>query len=186
MPLPQQNQTATLRPVAAADIPTLIAIGRRIWQEHYVPIIGQTQVDYMTAQRFTPEYLSRYLPVLQVNSDITPDMNPARWLDVLETDGVMVGYCSYSLGTADNELKLEQLYLLPELHGRGFGGQMMRHIEQQARTLQRPVLWLTVNKHNSGSIAVYNKAGFSVREEAVFDIGNGYVMDDYVMEKKLS
>ncbi len=179
--MPQPTQTAELRPVAAADLPALITIGRRIWQEHYVPIIGQAQVDYMTSQRFTPEYLSRYLPSAGVNSDQTPE----RWLDVLEVDGAMVGYCSYSLGPAADELKLEQLYLLPELHGRGLGGRMMRHIEQQARALNRPVIWLTVNKYNDGSIAVYKKGGFTVREEAIFDIGNGFFMDDYVMEKRL-
>ena len=62
---------------------------------------------------------------------------------------------------------------------------MMRHIELQARVLGRSVIWLTVNKYNDGSIAVYNKAGFTVREEAIFDIGNGFFMDDYVMEKML-
>ena len=51
--------------------------------------------------------------------------------------------------------------------------------------LVRAVQALTVNKGNTDSIAVYLKSGFVVREEAVFDIGSGYVMDDYVMEKRL-
>ena len=164
---------AHLRPMTAADIPSVIDIGRRIWLEHYVPIIGAEQVAYMTAQRFTPSYLGQY-----------PNASD-RWLDLLEVDGDAVGYCSYSLGPADDELKLEQLYLLPELHGRGLGHLMMSHIEEHARALHRSTLWLTVNKHNAGSIAVYKRSGFNIREEAVFDIGNGFVMDDYVMEKKL-
>ncbi|MDE1175905.1 MAG: GNAT family N-acetyltransferase [Edaphobacter sp.] len=172
MPLPPAN--ALLRPMTAADLPTLISIGRRIWQEHYVPIIGQAQVDYMTAQRFTTDYLSRYL-------DATD-----KWLLLLELENETVGYCSYSLGPAADELKLEQLYLLPTHHGQGLGRLMLHHIQQQALQFDRPVLWLTVNKHNAASIAVYNKSGFTVREEAVFDIGNGYVMDDYVMEKRLA
>jgi GNAT superfamily N-acetyltransferase len=159
--------------MTAADISTVIDIGRRIWLEHYVPIIGAEQVAYMTAQRFTPEYLGQY-----------PNATD-RWLDLLEVGGQPVGYCSYSLGPAADQLKLEQLYLLPELHGRGLGRLMMSHIEQRAHALNRLTLWLTVNKHNAGSIAVYKKSGFTIREEAVFDIGNGFIMDDYVMEKKL-
>jgi GNAT superfamily N-acetyltransferase len=179
--------------MTSADMDTVIAIGRRIWLEHYVPIIGQAQVDYMTSQRFTPEYLGRYLNNPSAAA-------PTCWLDLLEADGQTVGYCSYSLDPGDHELrsgalkpaalkattlKLEQLYLLPELHGRGLGGLMMRHIEQHARSLGLSTIWLTVNKYNAGSIAVYTKSGYTVREEAVFDIGNGFVMDDYVMEKNL-
>jgi GNAT superfamily N-acetyltransferase len=156
-------QTQLLRPMTAADIPVVIDIGRRIWLEHYVPIIGPEQVAYMLAQRFTPDHLGQYL----------------------EVDGNAAGYCSHSLGPEASSLKLEQLYLLPRLHGHGLGRLMMSHVEQHARTLHCSILWLTVNKHNEGSIAFYRKSGFRIREAAVFDIGNGFVMDDFVMEKTL-
>jgi GNAT superfamily N-acetyltransferase len=144
--LPQQQlQTAQLHPLTAAEIPTVIDIGRSIWLEHYVPLIGEAQVNYMTSQRFTTEYLSRYLP----ENATGDDGQPVRWLDLLRLEGETVGYCSHSLGPNPTELKLEQLYLLPGLHGRGLGGLMMRHIEQHARSLGRTTLWLTVNKHNA-------------------------------------
>jgi RimJ/RimL family protein N-acetyltransferase len=63
---------------------------------------------------------------------------------------------------------------------------MMRTVEDACRALGRPVLYLTVNKGNVDSIAIYRRSGFEVREEAVFDIGNGYVMDDYVMAKRIA
>jgi ribosomal protein S18 acetylase RimI-like enzyme len=176
---------ARLRPMTAADIPAVITIGRRIWQEHYVPIIGQEQVDYMTSQRFTADYLSRYLPTA---ADNVP--SAVRWLDMLEQEGEggteVVGYCSYALGDKPGELKLEQLYLLPGLHGQGLGGLMLQHIEHHARTLGLSTLWLTVNKNNAISIRIYRKRGFSVRESAIFNIGSGFVMDDYVMVKQLA
>ena len=99
--------------------------------------------------------------------------------------GTASGYCSYSLSEAPEELKLEQLYLLAQCRGTGLGRVMLEHVEARARELGRHVIMLTVNKHNTGSIAVYRKSGFTVREEAVFDIGNGFVMDDFVMEKRL-
>lgn len=162
-----------LDPLAEADFGLVAALADTIWRAHYGTMISMAQIDYMLEGRYTADNLRRYL-----DSD-------ARWLWVLRVDGEAVGYCSCSLGEGDDEMKLEQLYLLPALHGRGLGGRMLRHIEDASRARGRPVLWLTVNKGNAGSIAVYRKAGFAVREEAVFDIGHGYVMDDYVMEKRL-
>ena len=148
-------------------------LGETIWHAHYRKIISVEQINYMLAGRYTPQELRKYL-----NSD-------DRWLDLLSLGGSPVGYCSYARTSTPGEMKLEQLYLLQEFQGRGLGGFMLRHVE--ARTCSRGlnVLILQVNKRNVDAIAVYRKAGFSVREEAVFDIGNGFVMDDYVMEKKL-
>ena len=42
---------------------------------------------------------------------------------------------------------------------------------------------MQVNKANVRAIAAYKKAGFHIAQEAVFDIGHGFVMDDYLMEK---
>jgi diamine N-acetyltransferase len=169
----QMDPTAHLRPMTAADIPAVIDVGSRIWLEHYVPIIGAAQVAYMSALRFNPGYLGTYLGA----SD--------RWLDLLEIEGGVAGYCSYSLDPVPERLKLEQLYLLPQFHRRGLGALMLGHVEKQAFAQRRTLLWLTVNRHNENSIAFYKRSGFRIREEIVIDIGNGFVMDDYAMEKQL-
>jgi ribosomal protein S18 acetylase RimI-like enzyme len=53
------------------------------------------------------------------------------------------------------------------------------------RELRRRVLWLQVNKKNAAAMAFYRSAGFEVIREAVFEIGGGFVMDDYVMAKQV-
>ena len=164
---------AVLDPLTDADFATVAALGETIWRGHYIGMISAEQVDYMLKGRYTPEKLRAYLGAAD------------RWLRILRVDGRPVGYCSYALGPTPTELKLEQLYLLAELKGQGLGGLMLRNVEAEARRLGCRSLWLTVNKGNAASIAIYRKAGFTVREEAVFDIGNGFVMDDYVMEKRL-
>lgn len=164
---------ARLDAMTAADFATVARLGEVIWRAHYTKIIGSAQTGYMLADRYTPEKLSLYL-----NAD-------DRWLMLLRIDGRAVGYCSYALTDDPGEMKLEQLYLLPELQGKGLGRLMLRHVEEQARARGRSLLMLQTNKRNAGAIAFYCKAGFTVREEAVFDIGNGFVMDDYVMEKVL-
>jgi ribosomal protein S18 acetylase RimI-like enzyme len=157
-----------------SDFDTLMVLARQIWREHYVPMVGQAQVDYMLGTRFTPAFLRRYINA----SD--------RWLDILTVHAEPVGYCSYALTDDPHEIKLEQLYLNPSLHGQGLGGQMMRHVIARALALGRTVMMLQVNKNNHDAIAVYRKMGFTVREEARFDIGQGFVMDDYIMEKVVS
>ena len=164
---------ARLDAMTAADFATVARLGEVIWRAHYTKIIGSAQIGYMLADRYTPEKLGIYL-----NAD-------DRWLMLLRIDGRAVGYCSYALTDDPGEMKLEQLYLLPELHRKGLGRLMLRHVEEQARARGRSMLMLQTNKRNAGAIAFYCKAGFTVREEAVFDIGNGFVMDDYVMEKVL-
>ena len=128
----------------------------------------------MLAGRYTPEKLRRYLAA------------DDRWMYLLRLSDTPVGYCSWARTASPDEVKLEQLYLLQEHRGKGLGGLMLRHIENHARKLGCSTLSLQVNKQNAGAVAVYRKAGFTVREEIVLDIGNGFVMDDFVMEKMLS
>jgi diamine N-acetyltransferase len=178
---------ARLDAMTAADFEALARLAELIWRSHYSKIITSAQIDYMLAERYTPEKLRLYLDA------------DDRWLMLLRTDSPTgsraVGYCSYALtddppvmkpsAMKPSEMKLEQLYLLPELHGQGLGKSMLRHVEEQARARGRLTLVLQTNKRNDIAIAFYRKAGFTVREEAVFDIGGGFVMDDYVMEKVL-
>lgn len=165
--------TTRLDPLTEADFATVARLGETIWRQHYIGLITAEQVDYMLQGRYTPEKLRAYVGA----SD--------RWLKLLRLEGRPVGYCSWSLGPTPREMKLEQLYLLAETRGLGLGGLMLRHVEDDARTRGCATVWLTVNKGNDGSIAIYKRAGYTVREEAVFDIGNGFVMDDYVMERVL-
>jgi ribosomal protein S18 acetylase RimI-like enzyme len=162
---------AQLAAITEADFKTLAQLGEKIWRAHYAKIISMAQIMYMLSGRYTPDNLRSYL-----NAD-------DRWLNLLRLGETAVGYCSYSITDAPSEMKLEQLYLLEECRGKGLGFLMLNHVEVQARKLGLKILMLQVNKLNVDSIAFYKKAGFTVREEAAFDIGNGYVMDDYVMEK---
>jgi ribosomal protein S18 acetylase RimI-like enzyme len=166
--------SANLAALTRADFATVAALARAIWLAHYTTIISKQQIDYMLEGRFTDENLARYLDA------------PDRWMWVLRVDGVAVGYASCALTATPREMKLEQLYLLPALHGRGLGKLMMTWVEEQARARGCDTLMLQVNKQNTTASRVYFAAGFTVRAEAVFDIGNGYVMDDYILEKALA
>lgn len=168
------SQSVCLEPLTSADFPILATLAGEIWHQHFISMISREQIEYMLAGRYVPEKLSAYLDA------------PDRWFGLLKLDGRAVGYCSYALTATPGEMKLEQLYLLAEMRGRGLGAYMLDAVERAARQRGCHTLVLTVNKHNAGSIVVYQRRGFLVREEAEFDIGNGFVMDDYVMEKLLA
>ena len=61
----------------------------------------------------------------------------------------------------------------------------MDEFERVALEHKLPALRLNVNKYNP-TIDIYEHLGFRIIESEVNDIGKGYVMDDYVMEKRLS
>jgi ribosomal protein S18 acetylase RimI-like enzyme len=171
--VPHSQESATIRPLEPRDFAKVAALARTIWLAHYTAIITKAQIEYMLGGRFTPDNLSRYLGAND------------RWMEVLERNGELIGYCSYALTPTPGEMKLEQLYLIPDLHGRGLGKLMLDHVERRSVALGCSVLMLTVNKQNDKALKAYRRAAFSVRAEIVVDIGQGYVMDDYIMEKRL-
>jgi GNAT superfamily N-acetyltransferase len=169
----EKRSKQILRPLEERDFDAVAALARSIWLAHYTTIITTEQIEFMLRGRFAPDNLRIYLRAED------------RWMDLLEVDGELAGYCSYALTSEIEEMKLEQLYLLPRLHGLGLGAMMLGHVER--RTLERGsrTLILQVNKRNEKAITLYRRSGFATREEVVVDIGGGFVMDDYVMEKHL-
>jgi ribosomal protein S18 acetylase RimI-like enzyme len=169
----------TLTPVAEPDFAVLRELAGTIWRQHYAAIISPAQIEHMLAGRFSDEALWEHVQAAD------------RWLELLRVSGVAVGYCGYELagmddqGTASAAMKLSQLYVLESHRSMGLGRHLLRHVEQRARGLGSRGLWLQVNKRNAGAIAFYRAAGFEVVREAVFDIGGGFLMDDYVMAKQV-
>lgn len=161
-----------LTPVTEHEFPVVRALAEIIWRQHYSWIISGEEIDYMLACRFSDDALRDQLQA------------PEKWLELLRVSGTPVGYCGYSLSPDDPEaLKLGQLYVLESHRDKGFGRFMLAYVENRAGELGREMLTLQVNKRNTGAIGFYRAAGFEVVQEAVFDIGAGFVMDDYVMAK---
>ncbi|MCC7375847.1 MAG: GNAT family N-acetyltransferase [Verrucomicrobiales bacterium] len=163
-----------IRPATEADVPVLGALARLIWHVSFRDIVTPEQIEYMLAQRYDPDVLRKVLAAGE----------PAY--EILRVDGEPVAYAAYLPTDRPDEFKLQQLYVHPEWQGRGLGGLLMDRVETVARQHGRTRLVLTVNRNNHRAKAAYEKRGFRVRESAQFDIGGGFIMDDFVMEKVLS
>ena len=156
-----------LRKATLEDIPTIQEIAEEAWRPTYGPILTEEQTLYMIPMMYASEVL---IPQIGLFS-------------VLEVDGVAIGYCAFEKQT-DTEGKLHKLYLRPSLKQNGAGTFIIDQISQQARNLGLQSIYLNVNKLNS-AVDFYLKKGFTKERELVLDIGNGYVMDDYVMRLTL-
>ena len=73
---------------------------------------------------------------------------------------------------------------MPNTQGKGVGKLLLKEVENRTKMAGNSVLFLNVNKYNKAQ-KFYNNHGFSIIQEEVIPIGNGYIMDDYVMEKQL-
>lgn len=148
-----------------SDAHALAVLARDIWQEHYTAILGEQQVEYM-------------LKTIQSESTIKNDLENDKIYWLVEIDGQDTGYVSYELH--ENELFLSKLYLSEAARGKGVGRFLFEELKKIAFAQKKESIGLTVNKYNASTIAVYEKLGFEMVREQVADIGNGYVMDDYV------
>jgi len=145
------------------DIQTTARLAREIWSEHYIPIVGLEQIEYMLRNLQSPEAIAR---------QIAEGMR--YWL--LGGPESPAGYVAYQV--EPDHVFLSKLYVHREQRGQGWSRRAMNHlIKSESPTRIR----LTVNRHNP-SIAIYNALGFRKTGTLITDIGGGFVMDDFKME----
>ena len=147
---------------------TVAHLAEVIWTEHYPPIIGQAQVDHM-------------LRTVHSREAIEAEVESKGYEYFLILSGrEPVGYISVQ--KRDNSLFLSKIYLLSRERGSGFGRRAIEFVRELALSQGVNKISLTVNKDNAGSISAYEKMGFAITGDICIDIGEGFVMDDYVME----
>jgi ribosomal protein S18 acetylase RimI-like enzyme len=161
----------SLQPLTADGIEVVCALARTIWQATYPPLITQAQIDAMLADRYASTRIRE-----QIN-------DPDHCWQVARQGHAPIGFAHATLDGSG--CKLDKLYVLPDQQRRGIGAALLQVIEDWARARQADRLWLQVNRGNERAIRAYEKYGFRIIESRVFNIGNGFVMDDHVMEKPL-
>ena len=100
-------------------------------------------------------------------------------------DGVPVGYTGLVPDIESKRLMLSKIYVRESARGKGVGNSLIDYAEQKCRNEGFETLWLTVNRFNKNPIAWYKQHGFSTVDEVKKDIGRGFFMDDYIMEKRI-
>lgn len=142
------------------------AMASEIWREYYVPIIGKDQVAYM---------LKKY----QSYPAMLEQIDQGYRYFFIQDQVRKIGYLSVK---PENEsLFLSKIYLLKDFRGMGIGKSALQWVVKTALDEGSHKVRLTVNKDNKIAIDAYEKFGFKNTGGKIFDIGEGFVMDDYVM-----
>ena len=155
---------------SGSDLELIENMANTIWHEHYTPIIGTEQVKYM---------LDKFQSVGAMRDQI----NNGYQYFLINFNEKAVGYLSFE--RRENALFLSKIYLLKKERGKGIGRKAMEFVMSVAKGFNCAKVALTVNRFNQNSIKAYKSAGFEKKGELVQDIGNGFVMDDYLMEKTI-
>jgi GNAT superfamily N-acetyltransferase len=152
------------------DIPLIQQLSKEIWNKVYPTIISQDQIDFMLDMMYNEGSLQQQMGELN------------HQFIVIYFSGTPIGFASYSVKSSiePTVIRLNKLYLQPDYHGRGLGKAMMEFIIKESKLLSGSMIELNVNKYNP-AVSFYKKQGFVIASETVLDIGNGYVMDDFIM-----
>jgi ribosomal protein S18 acetylase RimI-like enzyme len=152
-----------------SDLPIIINLTKKIWPVAYGEIITMEQLDYMIDKFYTETALGELMQKGHVFYLAQDDNNK------------YVGFVSYEINSEPNKTKIHKIYVLPETQGTGLGRQFFELVKIKAIEQDQKAIFLNVNKFNH-AIHFYTKLGFTKVKDEVIDIGEGYVMDDYVME----
>ncbi|UPT69817.1 MAG: GNAT family N-acetyltransferase [Flavobacterium sp. JAD_PAG50586_2] len=144
-------------------------IAYEVWPIAYGTILSQAQLDYMMEMMYSIDSLRK-----QAASNKT--------FILAMDDEIPVGFASYEFNyNGTSKTKIHKIYILSNQQGKGTGRVLIDYIIKEALRNNEQGLLLNVNKNNVAQ-QFYKKLGFNISSEEIIDIGNGYVMDDYVME----
>lgn len=161
---------AKLEPSDAEGVARMSALATEIVREHFDPIIGKAQNDYMIAKFQTPEAIRNHLE------------GGADYRFVVE-DGREVGYIAFF--PRSRALYLSKFYLRREARGRGLGRAMLEFVVGRAEEAGLEAVELNVNRNNP-SLEIYRAMGFEIARAEKNAIGGGFFMDDYVCRLDLA
>ncbi|MBL7737619.1 MAG: GNAT family N-acetyltransferase [Chitinophagaceae bacterium] len=166
----QPEKTLSIRKAYPADIPLIRDLTYKVWPQTYSAILSKEQIDYMLNSMYSK-------PSLQ------SQMQKGDQFVLAYNGNEPVGFASFAL-TGSHTYKLHKIYVLPSQQGKGTGKFIIDQLSNAMKAKGASMLQLNVNRNNPAK-SFYEKIGFAVIKEEDIDIGSGYFMNDYVMEKKL-
>ena len=146
------------------------------WPIAYKNILSDDQLAYMLKMMYDLDVLASQQT--QLNH---------HFILAFDESGNELGFACYSKEINDPTAKylLHKLYILPTQQGKKTGTLLLNFVLKEIKkTDERAIVQLNVNRHNN-ALNFYLKHGFSITHEEDNDIGEGYFMNDFVMQKDL-
>jgi ribosomal protein S18 acetylase RimI-like enzyme len=157
----------------SSDFPIIQKIAYVTWPDTFGAILSKEQIGYM-------------LEMMYSTASLTEQTSKKGHQFLLVKDETKnLGYASYELNYKGlSKTKIHKIYILPEAQGKGVGKLLMSTIANIARKNQDTILSLNVNRDNT-AFDFYKNIGFEKVGEENIDIGDGFLMEDFIMDKKL-
>lgn len=158
-------------PILILDEKDLVAVEEiavQTWPQTYSQILSAEQLNYMLKSFYA-------LPVLKSR------MGNGSLFHLFVENGFKLGFSEIKFNEKENMTKLHKLYVLPETQGKSVGKRLMRHAIAMAKDAKQNGIYLNVNRFNNAKL-FYEKLGFEVQSQEDIDIGQGFYMNDYVMQ----
>ena len=160
----------SVRKAIKSDVPAIQHIAQVTWEATYGSILSREQFEYMIQLIYSTEALEK-------------QMNSGHHFYILTEHEESIGFIDVEK-INDTKTKLHKIYLLPGHQGKNYGKLLLNHAIEKAKENNSSILQLNVNRYNKAK-QFYEKQGFVVKYEDDIDIGNGYFMNDYIMELAL-
>jgi diamine N-acetyltransferase len=162
-----------IRMARVTDIPHIRSIAREAWPVAFGDILSPTQIDYM-------------LEMMYSESSLALQMKNGHQFILADIDDKACGYLSYEQSyKGSTKTKIHKFYILPNLKSQGIGKALIDNAEHVARQNRATHLTLNVNRYNK-AVQYYIRQGYSVVGQEDIDIGSGFLMEDFIMEKSLT
>lgn len=152
------------------DIETINRLAWLAFPATYRKLLAPEQIVFMMNWMYSP-------------ANISEQMRNSHTYFICYWDSKECGYFSVEK-QGENLFHLQKIYLLPEYQGKGIGKLMFEKAVEYARQSKASSpakIELNVNRYNSKALGFYSKMGMKKISEGDFDIGNGFLMTDYIM-----
>ncbi|MBL7706355.1 MAG: GNAT family N-acetyltransferase [Taibaiella sp.] len=150
------------------QIEDIIQIAYATWPATYSAILSPEQLSYMLEQFYSKTHLSER-------------MQKGNLFYLVQQAGASLGFMELEPDEKPGYTKLHKLYVLPEVQGLKLGRLLLNEAIMIAQQAQQKGLFLNVNRYNK-ALHFYEKLGFECTETVDIHIGNGFYMNDFIMQ----
>ena len=162
----------TITEATEEDFETIRNVAHTAWPVTYGEILSKAQLDYMLEKMYS-------------DAALLDNLKKGHHFMLAKENSVCLGFASIEHGYLNEKCtRLHKIYLLPETQGKGLGKMLLERIVVLAKENHSETISLNVNRFNK-ACAFYQKMGFEIVAQEDLEIGNGYLMEDYKMEKKI-
>lgn len=154
-------------------LPQIQHIAREAWEKAYTEILTREQIEYMFDWMYSIPSMLEQMKV------------KGHGFLIARNGEQYTGFVSFEENYKNTfRTKIHKLYVLPDTQGSGVGKALVDAVAEIAKASGDTQLTLNVNRFNKAQ-GFYKRIGFDIIAEEDIDIGHGYLMEDYIMEKTL-